>query len=89
MQTGKKRKRTKKGPLAEDEEIVAGFGHETLKAGARSTCRLVTPFTHVYHIVTEGVNFDLARDARLRGQSPLGPGSRPTREELKEIQKTS
>ena len=69
--------------------MVGGLEHETLKAGARSSCRLVTPFTHIYHIVTEGVNYDLDRDARLRGQSPLGPGSRPTQEELKEIKKTS
>ena len=88
MEVSKKRKRARKGQEG-DEEMVGGFEHVTLKAGARSTCRLVTPFTHPYHIVTEGVNFDLARDARLRGQSPLGPGSRPTREELKEIQKTS
>ena len=89
VEVSKKRKRIRGKGKVDDSEVVGGFEHGTLKAGARSCCRLITPFTPVYHIVTDGVNYDLARDVRLRGQSPLGPGSRPTEAELKEIKKTS
>ena len=83
--TSKKRRR---GARVDDEGDVQGdFANETLKAGARAFCRLGTVFTAIYHIVTEAVIWDLARDTRLRGQpSPLGPGSRPSVEELKAVE---
>lgn len=91
VRTTKKRRRIRdvggRGSGEVDAEVVGGFDHGTLKAAGRAFCRLGTPFTHVYHIVTEGVNWDLARDAALRGQpsSSVGPGSVPSAQEIKSI----
>ena len=72
-----------------EEERMGGFSINTLKEGARGFCRLGTPFESIYQLVRVGMMWDLARDARLRGQSStvtLGPGSVPTEEEIKAIE---
>ena len=59
------------------------------KQGGRAFCRVGTVFTPVGQIVTAGVNWDLARDARLRAlASLLLPGSMPTKEEVAGIEPT-
>ena len=72
-------------------EFGEGLDEDLLKAGGRSFCRLGTPFTPIYQIVSEGVKWELARDIRLRGEaSPIrGPGSTPSKEEIKSIEKTT
>ena len=71
-------------------EFGEGLDEDMLKAGGRSFCRLGTPFTPIYQIVSEGVKWELARDTRLRGEaSPNGPGSAPTKEEIQSIEKTT
>ena len=71
----------------DEEDGLGGFGLETLKEAARGFCRLGSPFAAIYQLVTVAMKWDLARDARLRGQtSPLAPGYIPTEEELKAIE---
>ena len=70
----------------EKEKGLGGFGLETLKVGARGFCRFGTPFSPIYQLVRAGMMWDLARDRRLWGQSPLGPGSMPTADEIKAIE---
>ena len=86
----RRRRAARKSKEGNDEEAtVGGFSIGTLKEGARGFCRLGTPFESIYQLVRVGMMWDLARDARLRGQSlsvTLGPGSMPTAEEIKAIE---
>ena len=59
------------------------------KQGGRGFCRMGTVFTPVGELVTAGVNYDIARDGRLRqaGQdAPMLPGSAPTEAEIAAIE---
>ena len=84
--TGMGRRRRKR----DEPEDVGGFQFDTLKAGARSFCRIGSPYQQTYLMLTNAINWDLARDVRLRGQvAPYGPGSRPSEAEVKSIKPTS
>lgn len=89
-----KRKKRKKGGVDGGDGQVYGEGldSETLHVAGRAFCRKGTPFASIHHVVTVGVKYELARDARLRalGQAaPMAPGSLPSQEEIKSIKKSS